>query len=68
MVKVAAHHGSKLNTVQMPLNVLGSPGNSFTSLVVPELVKQKIGILGMEGLANEILLRSNTVTPIECLD
>jgi len=39
---------------------------SFMKLVVPELVKQNIGILGMKSMANGILL-SNTVTPIECL-
>src|SRR4030095_12989363 len=36
-------------------------------LVLPELVKQKIGALGMKSMANGILLRSKTVTPIECL-
>lgn len=40
---------------------------SFSKLVVPELVKQKIGILAMKTMANGILLRSNTATPIECL-
>jgi hypothetical protein len=40
---------------------------SFAKLVVPELVRRNIGILGMKSMANGILLRSNTVTPIECL-
>jgi len=35
-------------------------------LVVPELVKQNIGILGMKAWQTGFL-RSNTVTPIECL-
>jgi hypothetical protein len=34
---------------------------------VPELVKLKIGILGMKSMANGILLKSKTVTPVECL-
>jgi hypothetical protein len=40
---------------------------SFANEVLPELVKQKIGVLGMKSMANGILLRSKTVSPIECL-
>ena len=67
MLEVAAHHGFKFDTAQMPLNVMDAHYRSFAKLVVPELVKQGIGVLGMKSLANGILLRSNTVTPIECL-
>lgn len=51
----------------MPINVMDAHYRSFSKLVVPELVKQNIGILAMKTMANGILLRSNTVTPIECL-
>lgn len=67
MLEVAALHGFKFDTAQMPLNVMDAHYRSFAKLVVPELVKQKIGILGMKSMANGIILRSNTVTPIECL-
>lgn len=67
MLEVADQHGFKFDTVQMPLNVMDAHYRSFAKLVVPELVKQNIGILGMKSMANGILLRSNTVTPIECL-
>jgi aryl-alcohol dehydrogenase-like predicted oxidoreductase len=67
MLEVANQHGFKFDTVQMPLNVMDAHYRSFAKLVVPELVKQNIGILGMKSMANGILLRSNTVTPIECL-
>jgi predicted aldo/keto reductase-like oxidoreductase len=67
MLQVAAEHGFKFDTAQLPLNVMDAHYRSFAKLVVPELVKQNIGILGMKSLANGILLRSNTVTPIECL-
>jgi len=40
---------------------------SFAKLVVPELVRQGIGVLGMKSMANGILLRCKTVTPMECL-
>jgi aryl-alcohol dehydrogenase-like predicted oxidoreductase len=63
----AARHGFKFDTVQMPLNVMDAHYRSFEKLVLPELVSQKIGVLGMKCMANGILLKSNTVTPIECL-
>ncbi|MEH2205392.1 MAG: aldo/keto reductase [Nostoc sp.] len=66
-LEVAAAHGFKFDTVQMPLNVMDAHYRSFAKLVVPELVKQNISVLGMKSLANGILLRSKTVTPIECL-
>ena len=51
----------------MPLNVMDAHFRSFGKLVVPELVKEKIGVLGMKPMANGIILKSKTVTPIECL-
>jgi aryl-alcohol dehydrogenase-like predicted oxidoreductase len=67
MLEVAKEHGFKFDTAQMPLNVMDAHYRSFEKLVVPELLKQKIGVLGMKALANGILLKSNTATPIECL-
>lgn len=67
MLEVAEQHGFQFDTVQMPLNVMDAHYRSFAKLVVPELTKRNIGILGMKSMANGILLRSNTVTPIECL-
>jgi predicted aldo/keto reductase-like oxidoreductase len=67
MLEVAAGFGFKFDAVQMPLNVMDAHYRSFAKQVVPELVKEKIGVLGMKSMANGILLKSNTVTPIECL-
>ncbi len=67
MLEVAAEHGFKFDTAQMPLNVMDAHFRSFERLAVPELVKQKVGVLGMKPMANGLILRSNTVTPIECL-
>ena len=64
---VAKEHGYKFDTVQMPLNVMDAHYRSFAKLVVPRLVKEKIAVLGMKSMANGILLKSKTVTPIECL-
>jgi len=67
MLAIANENGFKFDTVQMPLNVMDAHYRSFEKQVLPELVKLKIGILGMKSMANGILLKSNTVTPIECL-
>jgi aryl-alcohol dehydrogenase-like predicted oxidoreductase len=67
MLQVAAAHGFTFDTVQMPLNVMDAHYRSFERIVLPELVKQHIGVLGMKSLANGIILRSGTVTAIECL-
>jgi len=53
--------------VQMPLNVMDAHYRSFEKLVVPELVRQRIGVLGMKSLGSGIILKSRTVTPVECL-
>jgi predicted aldo/keto reductase-like oxidoreductase len=64
---VAREHGFTFDAVQMPLNVMDAHYRSFEKLVVPELVRSGIGVLGMKSMANGIILKSNTVTPIECL-
>jgi aryl-alcohol dehydrogenase-like predicted oxidoreductase len=66
-LQVAQQNGFHFDTVQMPLNVMDAHYQSFADLVVPELVRQKIGVLGMKSMANGIILRSQCVTPIECL-
>jgi predicted aldo/keto reductase-like oxidoreductase len=67
MLEVADENGYKFDTAQMPLNVMDGHYRSFEKLVVPELVKKKIGVLGMKSMANGIILKSKTVTPMECL-
>jgi aryl-alcohol dehydrogenase-like predicted oxidoreductase len=66
-LEVARAHGFTFDAVQMPLNVMDAHYRSFERLVVPELVKNNIGILGMKSLANGLILKSGTVTAIECL-
>src|SRR6476646_6178490 len=67
MLEVAKQHGFRFDTVQMPLNVMDAHYRSFEKLALPELLKEKIGVLGMKSMANGIILKSNTVTAIECL-
>jgi predicted aldo/keto reductase-like oxidoreductase len=67
MLEVAREHDFSFATVQMPLNVMDAHYRSFEKLVLPELVKHGIGVLGMKSMANGIILKSRTVTPVECL-
>ena len=67
MLEVAEQNGFKFDAVQMPLNLMDAHYRSFAKEVIPVLVKQNIGVLGMKSMGNGILLKSNTVTPIECL-
>ena len=66
-LEVADQNGYQFDTVQMPINVMDHHYRSFSKLVVPELVKRDIGVLGMKALGNGIILKSGTVTAIECL-
>jgi predicted aldo/keto reductase-like oxidoreductase len=66
-LQVAREHGFTFDTVQMPLNVMDAHYRSFERLVLPELVRENIGVLGMKSMANGIILKSGAVTPIECL-
>lgn len=67
MLKVAADHGFRFDTVQMPLNVLDAHYRSFEREVLPVLVEQNIGVLGMKSMGAAVILESDTATPVECL-
>ena len=67
MLAVADKHGFKFDTVQMPLNVMDAHFRSFEHYVLPELVKRRIGVLGMKSMGSSVILKSGTVSPIECL-
>jgi len=67
MLEYAGTKGFRFDTVQMPLNVMDAHFRSFEKEVLPELVKQNIGVLGMKSMAMGIILKSKAVTAIECL-
>jgi len=67
MLEVAEAHKFHFDAVQMPLNVMDAHFRSFAQKVVPELVKEEIGVLGMKPMASGLILESKTVGPIECL-
>jgi predicted aldo/keto reductase-like oxidoreductase len=67
MIEVARQHNYTFDTVQMPLNVMDAHFDSFAAKVVPVASKLNMGILGMKPIANGMILGSNTVTAVECL-
>lgn len=67
MLEIATQNGFRFDAVQLPLNVMDAHFRSFERAVLPKLVQNKIGVLGMKSMGDQIILKSNTVKPIECL-
>jgi predicted aldo/keto reductase-like oxidoreductase len=67
MLAVASSHGFTFDTVQMPLNVMDAHFNSFEKRVLPVLLKNDIGVLGMKPMGDHFILESKTASPVECL-
>jgi len=67
MLEIARQNGFTFDAVQMPLNVMDAHYDSFAKQVVPVLVEQDIGVLGMKPMGDPFVLVSGTVTAIECL-
>ena len=67
MMTTALKHGFTFDAVQMPLNVMDAHFNSFEKKVLPVLLKNDIGVLGMKPMGDHIILESKTATPVECL-
>jgi predicted aldo/keto reductase-like oxidoreductase len=67
MLSTASKHDFTFDAVQMPLNVMDAHFNSFEKKVLPVLLKNDIGVLGMKPMGDRIILESKTATPVECL-
>src|SRR3981081_253811 len=67
MLATASKHGFTFDAVQMPLNVMDAHFESFEKRVLPVLTKDGVGVLGMKPMGDKVILRSKTVTPVECL-
>jgi aryl-alcohol dehydrogenase-like predicted oxidoreductase len=67
MLETAKQKGFRFDAVQMPLNVMDAHYRSFEKMVLPELLKQNIAVLGMKSMASGIILKAKVVKPIECL-
>jgi aryl-alcohol dehydrogenase-like predicted oxidoreductase len=67
MLEVAEQHNFVFDTVQMPLNVMDAHFRSFQHQVLPSLVKQGIGVLGMKSMGSGQILKAGVVKATECL-
>jgi predicted aldo/keto reductase-like oxidoreductase len=67
MLETAAANHLHFDTVQMPLNVMDAHFNSFQQKVLPVLVKEEIGVLGMKPIGAGMIFSSKTVAPVDCL-
>ena len=67
MLEVAEQNDFHFDTAQMPVNVMDAHFRSFTRNVVPEMVRRGVGVLAMKTMGDGFILRSRTVTAIECL-
>jgi aryl-alcohol dehydrogenase-like predicted oxidoreductase len=67
MLDAAEKNGIRIDAVQMPLNVMDAHFQSFAKQVVPRLVKDGIGVLGMKPMGFGYIPRTGIVTGTECL-
>jgi predicted aldo/keto reductase-like oxidoreductase len=67
MLMTAARHHFRFDTVQMPLNVMDAHFESFELNVLPALIRDGTGVVGMKPMGDRVILDSGAVTPIECL-
>jgi predicted aldo/keto reductase-like oxidoreductase len=67
MLEIAATHQFHFDAVQMPLNAMDAHYESFGQKVLPVLVRNEIGVLGMKPMGAGLLLKSNTISAVECL-
>lgn len=67
MLDVAKEKGIVFDTVQMPLNVLDAHFRSFGKQVLPRLVTEGIGVIGMKSMASGAIVKKGVATPADCL-
>jgi predicted aldo/keto reductase-like oxidoreductase len=67
MLERAKKHGFRFDAVQLPLNVMDAHFDSFEKQVLPVLVREEIGVLGMKPLGGKFILESKLATAPECL-
>jgi aryl-alcohol dehydrogenase-like predicted oxidoreductase len=67
MLRMAADNGFVFDAVQMPLNVMDPHYDSFEKRVLPALLENNIGVLGMKPMCAGLVFRCNIVSGVECL-
>ena len=67
MLQTAFAHNFTFDAVQMPLNAMDAHYDSFEKKVLPVLVEHQIGVLGMKSMGDSLILKSKTLSAVECL-
>ncbi|MFZ5896308.1 MAG: aldo/keto reductase [Myxococcota bacterium] len=67
MLRAADEHSFHFDTVQMPLNVLDAHYRSFEREVLPVLLQNEIGVLGMKPMASGRIVENKVASAEECL-
>jgi aryl-alcohol dehydrogenase-like predicted oxidoreductase len=73
MLEKASAHGFTFDTVQMPINVMDAhQDDGFERRVLPVLVRQGVGVLGMKPFGSGLFFKSQplserTISPAACL-
>lgn len=67
MLQTALDNGFIFDAVQMPLNIMDAHYDSFEKRVLPVLLENDIGVLGMKPMCAGIIFKSGVVTAVECL-
>ncbi|HEX6587423.1 MAG TPA: aldo/keto reductase [Longimicrobiales bacterium] len=67
MLELARANRMRFDACQLPLNVMDAHFRSFEKLVLPELVKDGIAVLGMKSMGSGVILKSGSVSAQDCL-
>jgi predicted aldo/keto reductase-like oxidoreductase len=67
MFEIAAEHGFKFDSVQMPINAMDAHFRSFAHKVIPVAQKSGTAVIAMKTFGDGYILRSKTIDPIEAL-
>jgi len=69
MMRVARQHGFQFDAVLMPSNVMDGHWRSFARFAMPVALSEGIAVQTMKcfGGADGVILKSRTVSPIDCL-
>jgi predicted aldo/keto reductase-like oxidoreductase len=67
MFEIAAQHGFKFDTVQMPVNVFDAHFRSFAHHVIPVAQRAGTGVLAMKTFGDGHLLKTKSFKPLDAL-
>ena len=67
MLQTALDNHFIFDAVQMPLNIMDTHYDSFEKRVLPVLLGNNIGVLGMKPLCNGLIFKSGVATAVEYL-